>query len=468
MSRYQLSRRSFLAGVGGTAVWTGLVNKLEAQEQGAPPPKRFLVIQRPVGTVYENWWPTGTGTSFTLSRIQKPFAPLQKQLVVFRDLKLPFDGSVGGGHERGSVLLLTGQRTKELYPGNGGDDPMAEGPSVDQLFLRQSQLLSGAPIGSLQISCDNRADTPEVSTRNISYSGAKAPLKPYYQPRDVYARLFGSMTTTTDEALARARAEKKSVLDFQLRDLARLRKLAPASQRAALDAHESAIRDLERELDADPSNPASCGVPELPPLISTSTFVDPYSSTHVVKERDDLKHEQIAKLHFALIKAAFRCDLTRVVTFQFSPGTNHVSFGDLWPANPSLFKVHHTTSHDPDTADTLEFLTRVEEWYATRVSAFLQELASEKQADGSVLLDNTLVPYVSEVGARYHNWDKMPFLLFGGAGTKLKGGQVWTNGKGGLRSTNDLWMACAKQYGLDGFTLGDSDQHTTAIEGLFA
>ncbi|MEY4580406.1 MAG: hypothetical protein RL701_5109 [Pseudomonadota bacterium] len=468
MSRYRLSRRNFLSGVAGTAVWGALLSKLEAQDQGAAPPKRFLVVQRPVGTVYENWWPKGTGTSFTLSRILTPFAPLQSRMVVLRDLKLPFDGSVGGGHERGSVLLLTGARTKQLYPGNGGDDPMAEGPSVDQLFLRQSTLLQGPPIRSLQLSCDNRADTPEVSTRNIAYSGAQAPLKPYYQPQEVYNRLFSSMADASAETLERARLEKKSVLDFALRDLARLRLVAPSSQRESLDAHEMAIRELEVELDKDTSDPVSCGVASVPPLVSTSSFVDPYSGSHVVNQRDDLKHEQIAKLHFALIKAAFRCDLTRVITFQFSPGTNHVSFGDLWPPNPAQFKVHHTTSHDPDSADTLEFLTRVELWYATRVSAFLQELAQEKQADGSSLLDHTLVPYVSEVGARYHNWDNMPFVLFGGPGVKLKGGQVWANGGKGMRSTNDLWMASARAFGLESFTLGDKDQHTTAIDGLFS
>jgi hypothetical protein len=144
-----------------------------------------------------------------------------------------------------------------------------------------------------------------------------------------------------------------------------------------------------------------------------------------------------------------------------------VSFGDLWPPNPALFKVHHTTSHDPDTPDTLEFLTRVEIWYAQRVAAFLLELEAEKHADGSSLLDHTLVPYVSEVGARYHNWDYMPFLLFGGTGVGLRGGRVWSNGDRGLRSTNDLWMACAKPFGITDFTLGDSDQHTGAIEGIF-
>jgi hypothetical protein len=36
------------------------------------------------------------------------------------------------------------------------------------------------------------------------------------------------------------------------------------------------------------------------------------------------------------------------------------------------------------------------------------------------------------------------------------------------RSSNDLWMAIAERFGMQGFTLGDNDQHTTAITGLFA
>jgi hypothetical protein len=469
VSSYALSRRRFLEAVGAGVVWTALVSKLEAQAQEAPPPKRFLVIQRPVGTVYENWWPTGTGADFTLSRILKGFEANRSRMIVFRDLKLPHEGSVGGGHERGSVLMLTGQRTKALYPGNGGDDPQAEGPSVDQLFLRQSTLLQGTPIASLQLSCDSRADTPEVSTRHMSYSGARAPMKPYYQPRDAYQRLFGEMAGNGNAtALNQARKEKKSVLDFALKDLARLRKLAPASQLTALEAHEQAIRELEKELDQDPNDPAACGVTTQPESIPISTYIDPYSGSHVVKQRDDEKHDRIARLHFSLIKAAFKCDLTRVITFQFSPGTNHVSFGDLWPPDPALFKVHHTTSHEPDEPDILEFLTRVELWYAQRVNTFLTELATEADPSGATLMDGMLVPYVTEVGARYHNWDKMPFLLFGGKNTGLRGNQVWTNGGKGLRSTNDLWMACAPYYGLTGFTLGDKDQHTTAMTGLFA
>jgi hypothetical protein len=429
-----------------------------------------------VGTVAQNWFPQGEGQTYAMSRILTPFAPLRERMIVFDGLKLPFEGSAGGGHERGTVLMLTGTRTTRLYPGNGGDDPISEGPSFDQFLVNGAPGLQGTAIASLQLSCDSRADTPEVSTRNMSYSGAQAPLTPYYQPIEAYTRVFGTLmpggaTSENLAALARARLQQKSVLDFALKDLDRLRNLAPASQRVQLDMHAAAIREVETEFDAVPGDPAACGVATPPEPLTVATRLDPYSSNHVVPQRDDLTHSRIGELHMSVIKAAFRCDLTRVVTFQWTPGTNHVSFGDMWPPNPTQFKVHHTTSHDAGSPDQAEFLTRVEEFYAQRVSTFLQSLATETELGGTgSVLDNTLVPYITEVAERNHSWTRMPWLLIGGQNLGLVGGRLWDSGlpQGEFRSTNDLWMAVAEAYGMPGFTLGGPDTRTTPIAGLFA
>lgn len=483
---FALSRRTFFRGVGGAAGLCAMLDRAVAQEQGELAPKRLLVVQRPVGTIFEHWWPTGSGTDLathTLPRILTPFEGQRERMVAFRGLGLPHGGSAGGGHERGTVLMVTGRRAPSLYPGNGGDDPYAEGASIDQLLLQGSATLQDAPIQSLQVSCDRRADTPEVSTRHLSYSGPRAPMTPYYQPREAYERLFGTLvpggsTSENLEALARARAAKKSVLDFALRDLSRMRTVAPSAQRPKLDAYEAAVRELELELDSDPSDPVYCGVPTAPELVEVSQRVDAYGSANVSPERDDEKHRRIGELHFSVIKAAFRCDLTRVVTFQWTPGTNHVSFGDMWPPNESIFKVHHTTSHNPETEDVREFMTRVEVWYAERLAGFLAELATTEDITGKNLLDTTLVPYITEVSHGYsHSWNDMPWLLFGGAGTGLRGGQMWRHSGGrpssatsnNMRSTNDYWMAVSQCFGLEGFTLGDDEtMYSGAIEGIFA
>lgn len=468
--QYRFRRRSFLAGIGAAVGLAALLRRVEQAEARALAPQRILFVQRPVGTVPQYWFPSSQGQSFALPRILQAFAPQRDRMVVFEDLRLPSQGSVGGGSERGTVLMLTGARTLRLYPGNGGDDPIAEGPSFDQYLANGAPSLQGTAIPSLQVSCDSRADTPgEVSTRHMSYSGAEAPLRPFYQPLEAYQRVFGTLLPggDSDQALLRARRQRKSVLDFMLRDHARLQQLAPASQREQLDMHAAAIREMEVAFDA--ALPASCAAPAAPEVLSLSTQLDSYTGTHIVPQRDDETLSRIGALHMAVIKAAFRCDLTRVVTFQWAPGTNHVSFGGLWPPDPTEFKVHHTTSHDPASADLTEFLTRVEEFWAQRTANFVQELAAEPvPGEKGSLLDSTLVPYITEVAERNSSWTRMPFLLLGGKNLGLVGNRVWTNEGRGLRFTNDLWMALAEAYGMPGFVLGDADQHTTPIAGLFA
>ncbi len=468
---YRFKRRSFLAGIGAAAGLASLLRRVEEAEAQTLAPQRILFVQRPVGTVAPNWFPPGLGQSFELSRILQQFAALRDRMVLFEDLTLPFQGSVGGGAERGTVLMLTGARTRRLYPGNGGDDPIAEGPSFDQYLVNGAPGLQGTAIASLQVSCDSRADTPgEVSTRHMSYSAAEAPLTPYYQPLDAYRRVFGTLLpggANDQAALLRARRQRKSVLDFMQRDHARLQQLAPASQREQLDMHAAAIREMELAFDA--ALPASCAVPAAPEVLSVSTEITSYAGNGVAAQRDDETHARIGALHMAVIKAAFRCDLTRVVTFQWAPGTNHVSFGGIWPPDPTLFKVHHPTSHNPGSPELTEFLTRVEEFYARHVAQFVQDLAAEPEPGGNgSLLDNTLVPYITEVAERNSTWTRMPFLLLGGKNLGLVGNRLWTNDGRGQRYTNDLWMAIAEAFGMPGFVLGDADLHTTPIAGLFA
>jgi hypothetical protein len=146
-----------------------------------------------------------------------------------------------------------------------------------------------------------------------------------------------------------------------------------------------------------------------------------------------------------------------------------VSFGGIGPPDPTVFRVHHPSSHDPESPDLIEFLTRGEEFYARHVATFVQDPAAEPEAGGSgSLLDNTLVPYITEVAERTSTWTRMPFLALGGKNLGLVGNRIWTNGGAGLRFTNDLWMAIAEAYGIPGFTLGEADLHTTPIAGLFA
>src|SRR5262245_60846534 len=108
MSRYQLSRRNFLAGLGGAAGLAAFLKHVEAQEAAGPQYiRRLLFVQRPVGTWGPNWFPQGSGQNYTLSPILQPLAAHKAEMVVFGNgLKLPYEGSAGGGHELGTTLML--------------------------------------------------------------------------------------------------------------------------------------------------------------------------------------------------------------------------------------------------------------------------------------------------------------------------------------------------------------------------
>jgi hypothetical protein len=470
---YLTKRRNFLTGLCASGLGYWLLRS-EAFAQGATAPKRLLVIHHPVGTIRDNWTCTGSETDWQLSRILAPFEPVKSHMVVLDGMDIVAPGA-GGGHEKGTVIMMTGVPTRELYPGNGGDDPKAEGPSVDQMFLNGSTALQGTPIASLQVSCDDRVDVGEISTRRLSYTGPAAPLNPYLVPHATYERVFGTLMpgggNNAANALRRARLLKKSVLDFGLGDLTRMRSLAPSSEWERLDAHEAAVRALEIELDQDPLSPEACGLAEAPEEIVPFEDGDgnrigngAYSTTNG-SSRDDEIHANIGRLHGEVIRAAFQCDLTRVVTFQWSPGTNHVSFQGMYPGQPTSIKMHHPVSHDPSTPDVREFLTKIDTWYSERTSELLQSLLATPDIGGGNLLDNTFVPYVTEVARADHSFGDAPFVVFGGAGVRLASNRLKKYSP--RRPLNDLWLAAAQALDVEGFdSLGTSDMHTGPLNIL--
>jgi hypothetical protein len=389
----------------------------------------------------------------------------------------------GGGHEKGTVVMMTGSPTRSQRSGQSEtDDPYATGPSIDQLLLAKSAELSAAPFKSLQALCDDRIDAQEISTRTLSYSmdtqavntvaGSDVeniPMRPTLRPLDLYTRVFGTMmpngnTPGNQEALTGALAARKSALDFSVRELARLRTLAPASQRELLDAHENAILELEAELGAMVSE--ECILPEPPADISggmdDGEFIGPgdYQNPTATQADDEL-HRQVGEAHLTILRAALQCDLTRVITFQWSPGTNHVSFAGQHPSNPNAIYMHHPTSHrvggadlDPNgtanqnrSADA-EFLNNIETWYSQRLADFLATMRDTPDvlaADGSSLLDNTIIPYVTEVSRATHEWDPVGVCLFGGKNLGFQGGQYFEDSG---RAHNDMWLTVAASLGV--------------------
>jgi hypothetical protein len=444
---YAFRRRAFLQGLGSVGAAGGLgwwLHRAESWAGGATPPKRLLVLHRPNGTIRDQW----LGDGGVPGPILEPFADLADHMRVLDGLRLQTSNGGEASHEGGLVTLMTGAPIGETRPPSSDDWKNTE-PSLDQLLAAQSPAFAGVPFESLQIAAHNRQDgPPEVANRALSYSGADEPLYPEVSPALTFERLFGGIVPGGDaDALARAKAKNESMLSFVDADLARLKALAPAAERPKLEAHEDAIRDLEQSL----AGLTGCEPGDMPgEFPDTDTFTDVAA---------------VGAAQLAILRTAFQCDVTRVVTFMWTPGASSIQFEGLFDGMPLV--QHHSLSHENlDATDVAQMMGAIDRWYSERTAEFLRTLRDTPDFDGSgSLLDNTLVLYISEVGAGTHIFEPMPLVLFGGAGVGLQAGPVadFTG-----RSTNDLWLSIALQFGVDFGSIGAEGQSTGPLPGLFA
>ncbi|HYP77893.1 MAG TPA: DUF1552 domain-containing protein [Polyangiaceae bacterium] len=534
MSSYKVSRRALLRSAGASAalLWP-LIRNIEAHAEGAKAPLRLLIIHHPLGTAPGgvNWVPqgvTGTSTSFTLPLESAPFAPLQNQMVMIDGLNLITASKMAGGnnggqntHEGGMVAMMTGVPTLGVH---GQQDHCAGGPSIDQLLLAQSTTLGGTgaamdqrtPFGHLALAADIRSDRDEIAPRILSYKApvsasdislARQPIYPETQPLNTYGRLFGKVTGMDSSALL---AQKLSVLDFMRGDLARLNKIIPASEKDRLAAHTIAIQSLEaslRQSYGGASTNPQCITPAMPPNyatvgetgdgkiggISTASSnlsgVDYYpgiANCTPSAASSCYAHQDVAMNQLRMIKAAFACDYVRVATFMYSAGTNWVvfpsTFGGSTISSAALGNNGKSTPHHPpshtDDAPTHGWLNQINKFYSQMTADALKELSTTPDVDGNMLLDNTIVVYLTEVARAWdHNQQNMPLILFGGKNTGLKGGTFLKVSGGKLpgqtggssnRPFNDMWLALAPKFGVTLPSLGASTQWTGPLSGIFA
>ena len=491
MRSYRFARRSFLAAVGGAVGLRVLLDNMVAAAAGATSPPRFLMTHWPVGTVKYLFKPTGSGASYTASKIIQPFidAGLKDDMSVFYGFTHePFNSGIGGGHESGTPMMTTGCRVPGTRANGGeGDDGVAGGPSFDQVFLKNVPDLQTPGPGYLNAICDARVDSLETSTQCLSYGYATrsiaaanggnvteaTPLLPELSPLQLYLSLFsdfmpGGSTPDNQSELLRAVKMRKSVLDYALSELGTLKTLAPASETSKIESHAAAIRlvetQLQSQIDSGVVTMQGCMAPTKPDATmgskgSKNDYTNDPNNPPMQKASDEALHEKVGNLHMDLIIAAFQCDLRRVATFQWSPGTNHVSFKGQYPGRPDAIYMHHPTSHliqnsrlslgtsspGGTNGDLLQFLGNIQTWYNTKHAALLSKLKMAKDSFGNSLLDHTVVPYVTEVAETSHVRQPLPAFIFGGKALGMVHGSYY-DFEQNLRSHNDLWMTVAQAY----------------------
>jgi hypothetical protein len=391
---------------------------LNASGQEPRRPKRLLLIFTPDGSADSDgpegpidWKPVGTETSFTLHQIHAPLAPLQNKILIPWGLKMSANGA-GEQHAYGSAGLWTAatlhdpQDGADFDGGNGHRTGWGSGPSVDQIVAAASganapyartpeDAMQETPYRTLELGV--QCGQPHSVYRTI-YKGDSQPLHPEVNPSAAFDRLFSGPVGDPD-AVVRARAEQRSILDLLKTDLDRVRAKTSTEEAVKIDAHLEGLRKLEQRLDS--TVVTACSAPTQRP---TSTG----------RESNATFQADVASM-IDIVTHALACDLTRVASLQISRGFSNVTHS--WLGHTT---AHHTMSHE--NADNRDKLMAIDNWYCTQIAGMLTAMNAINEGNGT-LLDNTLVVWGRELGSTSHRMQPMPLVMAGGGQGSLRAGR---------------------------------------------
>lgn len=462
MNPLRFTRRNLLR---GSLAATATIPFLDARraEGVQAPPTRFVVMATPNGTRNSMFWPTGSETSYQLPALTSVLEPFKEKLVFLKGIRLndslqngALGGTLGSEHARGTGGMLTARPLNsggEFVSFGNTTSGWGSGQSIDQYLVER--LNPPTTFKSLHLGVHVR-DT-EVRAR-ISYTGSNQPVPPREDPKDVFSSLFGGTTTpttmpgTTDPALERLWAQRKSVFDATNAETERLKQIVGAEDRLKLDAHLTAMRDVEQRL---VGIPGSSGDPTTGGACSAPTMVD-------VDLGVDDQYLQTGQLQMDLAAAALACDQTRIITLQWSYSESEHLFQFL-----GISGNHHAISHDFASSGTnYDAYNRIQTWYAEQLVAFLTKLDSYQEGDGT-LLDNTVLLWATEIGeSTQHDLGMMPYVLAGSAGGKIRSGRFLDYSQN-LRDNNQMLISIAHAMGADDLTsFGDPSGATGPLPDL--
>jgi hypothetical protein len=277
-------------------------------------------------------------------------------------------------------------------------------PTIDQIIA--CHLGQETPLPSLEVSAETPIQAAACSTGSggcyysstLSFRNASSPLPMEFNPRKVFARLFGEGDTPEErDAIAR---QTKSLLDLISDRTHALRRDLGAGDRLILDQYLDTVREVERRVErAEQRDLTGIDLPEAP-----------------IGELDSFD-EQV-KLMFDLIALAYQANLTRVASYiMVSEGTNrtynHIGVSDAF----------HPLSHHANDLGRLERLVRIQRYHVERFADFVAKLASVQDGEGT-LLDHSMLMYGSNMSnSDRHNNYPLPNILVGGGCGTLNGGR---------------------------------------------
>ena len=405
-------------------------------------PLRLGVIYAPNGMNMTDWTPKLEGDTLEITPILQPIAAFRDQIVMLTGLannaadQLPGEGS--GDHSRSSAGYLTGAHAKKT---EGAD--LENGISMDQVaakeFGKETQLASlelALEANDMAGACEHGYSCAYTGT--ISWASANTPLPMENNPRAVFERLFGSSSSTDQNArLARIKRER-SILDMVMERLAQLQQRLSSTDRLKVAEYVESVRDIERRIQlAEEQSGRELPIVEQPAGVPAT-------------------YEEYAKLMFDLWALAWQSDLTRVTTFMFGREKSTRSYPEIGVPDP-----HHPLSHHQGRPEKLAKLTKLNTFHLNLFTGFLDRLSALKEGDGN-LLDRAMIVYGSGMSdPDMHLHQNLPMMVVGSGAGQIKGGRHVRVAKD--TPVANLYVSLLDKVSIPVERLGDSTAKLTGL-----
>jgi len=417
------------------------INTARAFAEGVSTPKCFLLMSKCQGQYPHNrpelWIPQQGAAGLTLPAAMAPYEPVKDSLnflcgyenrAMRTQMKKPNGSSDAVDWHHSSAAIFTGGML--AYSEKRGDDNVAPASS-ESLDWYVAKQWNTTPLHINPLF--RPGDPPRKNGDRISWKKqpdgsitfAQEHLNALSAWNEVFKNLPAAGNGPIPEQVLRDKrsAVDKSILDQTRADTLALNKVLSTSQRQALDAHESALRDLEKRLAATATAPAvACTRPGQPRTPPDTNAVQ----AEVLKRITDVQD---------LILVTMRCGLRPIIGFHLAHMSGSEMVPGLWTngdqyiptslkGTPGATGYHndlwHRAGENPNNDMWMVRLeTKINEFYA-KILAGMKAIPS----GNSNLLDQSIALYGS-IQSYDHSNENHSFMVAGSGGGKIKTGRVW-------------------------------------------
>jgi len=440
-SKRGLHRRTVLRGLLGGGTVALALPMLEAMlnpngdhlADGAELPVRFISWFWGNGKKNAKWNPDTAGVDYELKEQLAPLAPVKSYCSVLTN----FDNKAGfgrRGHHDGVAGFFSGHPFIALDPNGANYASKFGGPSIDQVIADAIESQSPTYLKSLQLAVSKRVTKGEGPTLEfLSHRGPDQPLQQKFNPQAVYDQLFGNFTPVEDPSAGL----RVHMLDAVNEDAKALKKRLGAADRLRLDAHLEGIDQLRKQIAA---LPPACTQPPAPGQTNSDT-----------DGKEPLT--EVARAMSDLVVTAFKCDLTRVVSFQHNGSVG----GTVFHMTGTSTNMHSLSHDEPgDQAHVNGAIVECMESFAY----LLEELMNAGEGSEN-LLDQSVVLCGSDCqeGANHSSKDQ-PAIVAGRGGGALRHPGIHYRSDS-QENTSDILLTCLQAFDPQASEVGSAQGLST-------